>query len=445
MARKTKTGAPTVVIRREEIIEAGHHGGAWKVAYADFVTAMMAFFLLMWLINATTDKQRRGIADYFSPAGTHTRAQSGSGKPFGGLTPYEHGAQVSDLGSVSLTDQTAFPDARAEQTDDDDPPVGTPGSGAAAKVAGQAVATPPESDPDAIPINGDNHLDGNSGRGTATTDDGEAGDVATRLAQSGGGSGGGSGAGARDPAASSRGGEAAASSRDEDAALRRTARALRRSVSSDPALADAAGQFSVEVTPDGLRIQIMDAEGKPMFDDGSAVPNARARLLLERVAPVLAPLREDVTITGHTSSSPCKGGCLSNWALSAARADATRMVLDAAGLPDARVAGVSGVSDREPMVPGQAGSPANRRVVIVVHRTHPLAPDASPAATVADAPPVAVFPPGVASARSSALPASVSPAPLPPGSAPIAAVPVVAAPVSRPHPSPPAVASVTSR
>ena len=55
------------IIKKEEIIAGGHHGGAWKVAYADFVTAMMAFFLLMWLLNATTEAQRRGLADYFSP------------------------------------------------------------------------------------------------------------------------------------------------------------------------------------------------------------------------------------------------------------------------------------------------------------------------------------------------------------------------------------------
>ena len=65
MAKRKEKG--TTIIRREEIIAGGHHGGAWKVAYADFVTAMMAFFLLMWLLNATTEAQRRGLADYFSP------------------------------------------------------------------------------------------------------------------------------------------------------------------------------------------------------------------------------------------------------------------------------------------------------------------------------------------------------------------------------------------
>ncbi|MFP7569273.1 flagellar motor protein MotB [Marivita sp. S2033] len=70
--------APVIIKRKKIIVEAGHHGGAWKVAYADFVTAMMAFFMLMWLLNATTEKQRKGIADYFSPTAPISRLSSGS-------------------------------------------------------------------------------------------------------------------------------------------------------------------------------------------------------------------------------------------------------------------------------------------------------------------------------------------------------------------------------
>src|SRR3712207_9512284 len=75
-----------VIIKKTEIIEGGHHGGAWKVAYADFVTAMMAFFLLMWLLNATSEEQRRGLADYFAPSNVFGRTASGTGQPFGGKT-----------------------------------------------------------------------------------------------------------------------------------------------------------------------------------------------------------------------------------------------------------------------------------------------------------------------------------------------------------------------
>ncbi|WCR10238.1 chemotaxis protein MotB [Paracoccus stylophorae] len=78
-AAKGSTGARIIVRRADGSAEAGHHGGAWKVAYADFVTAMMAFFLLMWLLNATTEKQRAGLADYFNPTIVHRPGASGDG------------------------------------------------------------------------------------------------------------------------------------------------------------------------------------------------------------------------------------------------------------------------------------------------------------------------------------------------------------------------------
>jgi len=76
--------APVIIKRKKKIIAGGHHGGAWKVAYADFVTAMMAFFMLMWLLNATTEKQRKGIADYFSPTIPLSRVSGGGDGAFGG-------------------------------------------------------------------------------------------------------------------------------------------------------------------------------------------------------------------------------------------------------------------------------------------------------------------------------------------------------------------------
>jgi len=102
----------TVVIRKEEAGEAPPHGGAWKVAYADFVTAMMAFFLLMWLLNATTEEQRRGRADYFAPSNLFSHGSSGTGDPFGGHTAFDQGGMVSDRGAVQ-----AIPGNRPAATD----------------------------------------------------------------------------------------------------------------------------------------------------------------------------------------------------------------------------------------------------------------------------------------------------------------------------------------
>src|SRR3954471_5558676 len=95
-------GATTIVLKREEAAGHAHHGGAWKVAYADFVTAMMAFFLLMWLLNATSEEQRRGLADYFSPTNVLGRSSTGSGAPFGGRTPHAEGDMTADAGAIRV-------------------------------------------------------------------------------------------------------------------------------------------------------------------------------------------------------------------------------------------------------------------------------------------------------------------------------------------------------
>src|SRR5580700_12123782 len=101
--RDKKGNKGTIIVKKYEIVEGGHHGGAWKVAYADFVTAMMAFFLLMWLLNATTEEQRKGLADYFSPNSVLSHSSSGTGQPFGGHTAFSDGAMVSDLGAAQVT------------------------------------------------------------------------------------------------------------------------------------------------------------------------------------------------------------------------------------------------------------------------------------------------------------------------------------------------------
>src|SRR5580658_7782000 len=101
-ARKGPGKHKNIIIKKEEVVEGESHGGAWKVAYADFVTAMMAFFLLMWLLNATTEDQRKGLADYFSPNNLMSHASSGVGQPFGGHTVFDHGAMVSDRGAQQV-------------------------------------------------------------------------------------------------------------------------------------------------------------------------------------------------------------------------------------------------------------------------------------------------------------------------------------------------------
>ena len=97
---------PILIKKVKKISGGGHHGGAWKVAYADFVTAMMAFFLLMWLINTTSPQQKRGIADYFAPASV-SQTTSGSGGILGGTALGEEGAKAN--GSQAVIEQLAPP------------------------------------------------------------------------------------------------------------------------------------------------------------------------------------------------------------------------------------------------------------------------------------------------------------------------------------------------
>ena len=321
VAGKKANDRPSIIIRREEVIEGGHHGGAWKVAYADFVTAMMAFFLLMWLLNATTSEQRQGLADYFSPTNLMSRSTSGFGAPFGGHTMNDDGAMASDRGSVAVMNAQAKPSYEVEDDDSDKP----------------ALA--------------------------ASFDTGAQDGVLTRRPQLR------HGADAAKPAPDGTEAQAAAEqARQEHATFSKAAQQIREEVAKDPGLADLARQLAVDITPEGLRIQILDEDKQAMFANGSSVPNDRARALLTKIAPVLMKLPEQLSVTGHTDASPYHGGDRSNWELSADRANATRRLLAEAGIPEARVQSVSGQADRDLLLPADPLAAANRRIAIMVLR-----------------------------------------------------------------------------
>ncbi len=344
MSGKRRSGdkATLIVIKREEVAASAHHGGAWKVAYADFITAMMAFFLLMWLLNATTEAQRRGIADYFSPNATLGRAASGSGLPLGGRTPYDQGSLVSDRGAMSVIQAHA---AAPPDTDDDD-------ADATAQV---------------IPPNEAR----NSGleNGTASGNAAIAGPQSGTRAPGGGA--------ALDPAAAPQSQAQTARmlraelERQEHAAFEQAADQIRQAVHADPQLAELGRQLAIDMTPEGLRIQILDEERLPMFATGSAVLQDRARMLLQKVGPVLAKLPEAISISGHTDAAPYRGGDKSNWELSTERANATRRLLIDAGLQETRIRSVTGNADRDPLLPADPLAAENRRIAIVVLRSAP--------------------------------------------------------------------------
>jgi len=106
--------APIIIKRKKVIVSGGHHGGAWKVAYADFVTAMMAFFLLMWLLNATTEKQRKGVADYFSPTIAISRVSGGGEGSFGGDSIFSEEALTQSGTGATQKNPTDANEARGQ-------------------------------------------------------------------------------------------------------------------------------------------------------------------------------------------------------------------------------------------------------------------------------------------------------------------------------------------
>jgi chemotaxis protein MotB len=301
-AKGGKTNARPIVIRKEEIIESGHHGGAWKVAYADFVTAMMAFFLLMWLINATTTAQRIGLADYFSKANVLNRGASGEGKPFGGSDPFDSGALASNLGTIQI-----MPGHNQPQSIH--PPV--PHAQARQQLTGPAPAT--------------HMLD----KGVPQVD-----------------------------------------AKAEEAAFRDAAQKMRNAIDADRSLAPYAGQISITVTPDGIKIQIIDSHNQPMFALGSATPALATRLILAKIAPVLAKLAHPISIAGYTDARAYTDSSQSNWLLSVERANATREVLVGNGLPETDLSQVAGYADRELLHPEDPLAAANRRITITIAKNN---------------------------------------------------------------------------
>ena len=340
MAKKGKGDGVTIVIKREEVVEGGHHGGAWKVAYADFVTALMAFFLLMWLLNSTTEEQRRGLADYFAPTNVLGRSTTGSGEPFGGRTPNEAGEMASTTGAIRV-EQGPRPIVQDVEYEDD---------------SEVAIRPVPRRD-------GPEGAEDAEARTTQRLEGPEGEAIEARLLERQGDS--------VDLQNQTDEAIRAEAERRDRAALEQLAGQLRDSVAADPALADLARQMMVELVPEGLRIQLLDADRQPLFALGSAVANDRARLLFQRVAQIIARVPNAVAVTGHTDATPFRGQDRSNWDLSADRANAARRLLTESGVEESRLRSVAGMADRDPLLPADRTAAANRRVAITLLRQPP--------------------------------------------------------------------------
>jgi chemotaxis protein MotB len=300
MARKVIQ--PVIRKKKRRGGEEAHHGGAWKIAYADFVTAMMAFFLLMWLINVTSPEQKTGIAEYFNPI-TVSQRTAGSGGVLDGTSVSAPGPLSSPNAQLTIDTRTPFA---------------------------------PRSD--------------------STT---KAGVGATEA----------------EKAALEKEAKEKAAREKEEKQFEAVAEKLRKSIEEMPELAGLLQNLLIDETQEGLRIQLVDREERPMFPLGSAEPFDYTRQMLALVTQAVAGLPNKVSIRGHTDSLPyADGRRYDNWDLSSARALASRRTMTASGLTEERVEGVVGRADRDPLFPAAPEDPRNRRIsIILLHDTRPAA------------------------------------------------------------------------
>jgi chemotaxis protein MotB len=274
-----KPEKPTFIVKRAKKRGShGGHGGVWKIAYADFVTAMMAFFLLMWLLGSTTKGDLEGIADYFrTPLKVALAGGSGSGDSSsiinGGGTDLSRSAgQVKHGETVAPRRNINLQAARAE--------------------------------------------------------------VAKHEMQQ----------------------------------LRRLQEKVTAALDVKETLKPFRHQIKVDITSDGLRIQIVDEKNRPMFDLGQAVLKDYMREILREIGKVLNTVDYPVSLSGHTDAAQYASGQrgYSNWELSADRANASRRELVAAGMQEKKIVRVVGLASSALANAGDPLDPANRRISIIV-------------------------------------------------------------------------------
>jgi chemotaxis protein MotB len=267
-----------IIVKRVKKGAHGHHGGAWKIAYADFVTAMMAFFLLMWLLGSTTKGDLQGISDFFkTPLKVSLMGGSGSGDS----------TSVVKGGGKDIT-----------------------------RTEGQQK-----------------HGESASGRKVTDLKAAER-ELALR----------------------------------EKAVLKELKLKIEGAISASPTLSQFKNQLLIDITTDGLRIQIVDEQNRPMFAIGSAMLQPYTREIVHEIGRVINDVPNRIILSGHTDAAPYSGGegGYSNWELSADRSNALRRELIAGGMDDKRIARVIGLSSSVLLDSANPYNPVNRRVSVIV-------------------------------------------------------------------------------
>jgi chemotaxis protein MotB len=275
---------PPIIVKRVKKAKHEAHGGVWKIAYADFVTAMMAFFLLMWVLGSTTSGDLAGISAYFqNPLRIAVEGGSGSGDA----------TRIIKGGGDNIFKQ-AGQEAKADSN--------TP----QAKISSEE-------------------------------------EVDEKF------------------------------NKKEQAKLEDLKQDLGKQISENPELDKVKSQIFMDITSDGLRIQIVDEKNRPMFESGSAVMAPQTRQLLNTIGKVLSGLPNRLRIEGHTDSRRFGGGIAGygNWELSSDRANAARRAIVTGGLDEVRIALVAGFADSVQLNPADATDPLNRRISLMVLKPVP--------------------------------------------------------------------------
>ncbi|WP_291986527.1 flagellar motor protein MotB [Candidatus Accumulibacter sp. ACC007] len=272
-----------IVIKRIKKVAGGHHGGAWKIAYADFVTAMMAFFLLMWLLGSTASGDLQGIADYFqNPLKIASQGGSGTGDS----------SSVLKGGGKDLT-----------------------------RSAGQVKKGDIDAKSKTI-----NLKETNAEHARKVFEEREA-QMLGQLKEN-----------------------------------------IEKLIESNPALRQFKSQLLIDITSEGLRIQIVDEQNRPMFDTSSAELKSYTRTILHEIGKALNAVPNKLSLSGHTDAAQFSGGDrgFSNWELSANRANASRRELIAGGMDEHKVLRVVGLASTVLFDKNDPLSSINRRISIIV-------------------------------------------------------------------------------
>lgn len=262
-----------IIIKRVKRNTHGHHGGSWKVAFADFATAMMAFFLLLWLMGNTNEEEKEAISGYFhDPSGFTEKA---------GAAPSQIGDKGQNASIIKFDNiQPETKEVKEELSEDQ-----------LAKLAEEK----------------------------------------------------------------------------EIAKLELLKKELESLVENSKAFEQFKDQVMIDITPSGLRIQIVDKDKRPMFDSGSAEPKYYSKTILRGLANVLKLVPNKLSVTGHTDATPyVEREDYGNWELSADRANAARRELIRGGILEKKIARVEGFSSSILFDKNKPHNPVNRRIAIIV-------------------------------------------------------------------------------